>query len=147
MTDLTAGALGDEHFGCTFLVLSAHSHPGCHGKYIGRIAGYPTFDFDGDIVFAAGEVSVMEQTRKVRLAIPVEFFAEVEVDRATGDPTIRRFIVSPLESYAGNFMTATVADWGDVDDTALSADELAALNYWRECNDGTWPLDRIDWEE
>lgn len=102
------------------------------------LAGYP-----GLVMFVVGKF----ETRTVRIEVPAEFFAEVVVDVSVPhNPRalqISRFVVSPLESHAGYIggPGAQVAD--DSPDGAGKA----AIGYWEACNDGTWPLDIIAWEE
>lgn len=97
-----------------------------------RLAGFP-----GLVMFVAGKF----QTRTVTLDIPATFSAEVVVDVSVpGNPRalkIERFIVSPV---GGN---GAAVD----DDNVPELVEKAVVGYWNACNDGTWPLDKIDWEE
>lgn len=93
--------------------------------------------FEGLVRFAEAKI--------VQVTIPVRFVAEVVVDDSDPDAPrplhIHRFVVTPWESFAGFFGGSEVE--GD-EPAPLAA---AALRYWQECNDGTWPLDRISWEE
>lgn len=91
-------------------------------------------------------LQVFATARIVSLDIPATFGAELVIDDS--DPAkpvvlmIQRFVVMPLESNAGFFGRSSVAD-----DDVPGPVERAAIDYWEACNDGTWPIDKIAWEE